>query len=84
MLVLSRRKGEALVIRNDIEVRIIEVRGDQVRLGIEAPKDIKIFRKEIYLQIQEEMRWAAQNRPSADALSHWGSLLSQTSKAGTD
>jgi carbon storage regulator len=54
MLALTRKKGEALVINNNIEVTIIEIRGDQIKLGITAPKDVPIYRKEVYLQIQKE------------------------------
>lgn len=54
MLALSRRKGEAIVINNDIELTVLEVKGDQVKIGITAPKSVPIYRKEVYLQIQEE------------------------------
>jgi carbon storage regulator len=54
MLALTRKKGESLVINNNIEVTIIEIRGDQIKLGITAPKDVPIYRKEVYLQIQKE------------------------------
>ena len=54
MLALTRKKGEALMINNNVEVTILEVRGDQVKIGIAAPKDVPIYRKEVYLQIQEE------------------------------
>ena len=54
MLALTRKKGEALMINNNVEITILEVRGDQVKIGIEAPKDVPIYRKEVYLQIQEE------------------------------
>ena len=53
MLTLSRKKGEAIVINNDIEVTVLDVRGDQVKLGIVAPKEIPIYRNEVYVQIQE-------------------------------
>jgi carbon storage regulator len=53
MLALSRKKEEAIVINNDIEITILEVKGDQVKLGITAPKSVPIYRKEVYLQIQE-------------------------------
>ena len=53
MLALSRKKNEALVIDNKIEVTILEIKGDQVKVGINAPKDVPIYRKEVYLQIQE-------------------------------
>lgn len=54
MLALTRRKGESLVINNNIEVTVLEVRGDQVKIGINAPKDIPVYRQEVYVQIQEE------------------------------
>ena len=54
MLALSRKKGEALVVNNNVEITVLEIRGDQVKLGISAPKDVSIYRKEVYLQIQEE------------------------------
>ena len=58
MLALTRKKGEALVINNNVEVTILEIRGDQVKIGISAPKDVPIYRKEVYLQIQEENKAA--------------------------
>lgn len=59
MLALSRKKGEGIIIGDDIELIILEVGKDQVRIGINAPKDITIHRKEIYVQIQEENRIAS-------------------------
>lgn len=53
MLALSRKKNEAIVINNNIEVTILEVKGDQVKIGISAPKEIPVYRKEVYVQIQE-------------------------------
>ena len=53
MLALSRKKGEALVVNNDIEITILEIKGDQVKIGISAPKNVPIYRKEVYVQIQE-------------------------------
>jgi carbon storage regulator len=58
MLVLSRKKGESIVIDDQIEVTVIGVEGDVIKLGIEAPKNISIHRKEIYLAIQEENKAA--------------------------
>ncbi|MBO6260848.1 MAG: carbon storage regulator CsrA [Lachnospiraceae bacterium] len=52
MLALSRKKGEALFINNNIEVTVLEVKGDQVKLGIKAPKEIPVYRSEVYEQIQ--------------------------------
>ena len=58
MLALTRKKGEALVINNNIEITVLEIRGDQIKIGITAPKDVPIYRKEAYLQIQEENKAA--------------------------
>lgn len=54
MLVLSRKKDERIVIGDDITVMIIEIRGDKVRLGITAPKDVTVHREEVYQAIQRE------------------------------
>ena len=48
MLVLSRKKNESIVINHDITVVVVEIRGDKVRLGVEAPKDVPVHRKEVY------------------------------------
>lgn len=61
MLALTRKKGESLIVNNNIEITVLEIRGDQVKIGINAPKDVPIYRKEVYLQIQEE------NKASTDA-----------------
>ena len=58
MLALSRKKDESIMIGDHIEIKILEVSGDKVRIGIEAPRDISIHRKEIYMQIQEENKAA--------------------------
>ena len=67
MLALTRKKGEALVINNNIEVTVLEIRGDQIKLGIAAPKEVPVYRKEVYLQIQKENE-AALNVDGLDAL----------------
>jgi carbon storage regulator len=54
MLVLTRKIGEAIQIGDDIEITVLSVKGDQIKLGINAPKNIEIHRKEIYVSIQEE------------------------------
>ena len=54
MLALTRKKGESIVINNNIEISVLEIRGDQIKIGVSAPKDVPIYRKEVYLQIQEE------------------------------
>ena len=53
MLVLTRRINESIVINDDVSVLVVEVRGDRVRLGIEAPKDVSVHRKEVYDVIKE-------------------------------
>lgn len=60
MLALSRKNNESIMIGNDIEVTILDIRNDQVKIGIRAPKDVGIYRKEIYLQIQEENKQAVE------------------------
>ena len=60
MLALSRKKGEALVINNNNEVTVLEGKGDQVKIGISAPKEVPIYRKEVYLQIQDSNKEAMQ------------------------
>lgn len=59
MLVLTRKPGESLYIGDDIKVTLHGIRGNQVRIGVEAPSHVRIYREEIYLQIQEENRSAA-------------------------
>ena len=53
MLALSRKKNEALIINNNIEVTVLDIKGEQVKLGISAPKDVPVYRKEVYAQIQD-------------------------------
>jgi carbon storage regulator len=52
MLALSRKKNESIMINNNIEVTILDIRGEQVKLGIAAPKEIPVYRKEVYIDIQ--------------------------------
>lgn len=59
MLVLTRKKNESIVLNDNIEITIVDVQGDQVRIGINAPKSVSIFRKEIFLEIQAENKKAA-------------------------
>ncbi|MEL4027613.1 carbon storage regulator CsrA [Caldifermentibacillus hisashii] len=59
MLILARKKGEVIQIGNGIEIKVISIQGDQVKIGIEAPKTVEVYRKEIYEQIQEENKQAA-------------------------
>ena len=67
MLVLSRQRDESIMIGDDIEITIVDVRGDKVRLGITAPKQIPVHRREIYDAIQrEKAQKAAGEAPAAD------------------
>lgn len=66
MLALTRKSGESIVIGNDIEIKILEVKGDQVKLGIEAPRSVPIYRKEIYIQIQESNKEAIESEGSLE------------------
>lgn len=61
MLVLTRSREEGIVIGDAIEVKVLDIRGDRVRLGVIAPDDVTIHRKEVYLAIQEENREAARD-----------------------
>ena len=68
MLVLSRRKDESIMINDDVEIIVIDIKQDQVKIGINAPKDVKIYRKEIYNDIQQENLAAAKTADKIDSL----------------
>lgn len=70
MLALTRKKGESLIINNNIEITVLEIRGDQIKLGISAPREVSIYRKEVYLQIQEENK-AALNMKDIESLKNF-------------
>ncbi|HEX9059539.1 MAG TPA: carbon storage regulator CsrA [Clostridia bacterium] len=74
MLVLTRKKGESIVISDNIEVTVIDVQGDQVRLGIKAPKSVSVHRKEVFLEIQEENKKASMvdSLPPSDVFKKMG------------
>ena len=63
MLILSRKINEKVIIGDDITVSIIEIRGDQVRIGIDAPKIVKVFRQEVFDAIKAENKAASQSAP---------------------
>ena len=73
MLVLTRKLGESIAIDDDIKIVVVSVKGKQVRLGIEAPRETKIHREEVYLAIQEQNKLAA--RSSADDVQRATRLL---------
>ena len=60
MLVLSRKKNESIVINNDITIVVVEIRGDKVRLGVEAPKEVPVHRREVYDAIKRNEQLAAE------------------------
>ena len=72
MLALSRKKNEAIIINNNIEVTILEVKGEQVKIGISAPKEVSVYRKEVYLQIQEANRAAVSVEGMEALKTLWG------------
>jgi carbon storage regulator len=66
MLVLSRKPGEALRVGEDVEITVVEVKGDLVRIGIEAPRNVPVWRKELWEAIVEENRKAAEEAAAAN------------------
>lgn len=72
MLALTRKKGESIIIGDNVEIIVLNLQGDQVKLGIVAPKEISVHRKEVYIQIQEENKKAA--LLNADSISSLKSL----------
>lgn len=68
MLALSIKKNKSLVINNNIEITILDIKGDQVKVGISAPKSVPIYRKEIYMQIKEANNAASVDAAGIDAL----------------
>ena len=67
MLALSRKKNESIIINNDIEITVLDIKGDQVKIGITAPKSVPVYRKEVYLQIKESNE-AASTADGVEAL----------------
>src|SRR5580658_7107050 len=76
MLVLSRQRSETIMIGDDIEVTVVDIRGDKVRLGITAPREVSVHRKEVYDAIRRENRAAAQVKP--EDLSGLGKMDTKT------
>lgn len=68
MLILSRKVDEKIKIGDDITLTIIEIHGDQVKIGVEAPKNVKVFRQEVFNAIQKENKEAAAGSITMDAL----------------
>ena len=59
MLALARKVNESIIVNDNIEITVLEVKGDQIKIGIDAPKSVPIYRKEVYTQIQEANKDAA-------------------------
>jgi carbon storage regulator len=66
MLVLTRKSNQSIMIGDDIEVSVLSVMGEKVRVGIQAPRDIPVFRKEVYLEIQQERADGGEPREDVD------------------
>ena len=64
MLVLARRKNQSIIVNNNIEIFIIDIANEQVKIGVKAPKDISVYRKEIYEAINQEMKEAGNSKIS--------------------
>jgi len=67
MLVLTRKSNQSIMIGDDIEVSVLSIMGEKVRVGIQAPRDIPVFRREVYLEIQQEGAGPAASAPPASA-----------------
>jgi carbon storage regulator len=63
MLILTRKSGEKIIIGDSITVSVIEVRGDQARIGVDAPKTVKVYREEVFEAIKSENKAAAASNP---------------------
>lgn len=73
MLVLTRKPGESIMIGDEIELKIISIEGDQVKIGLDAPRSVKVYRSEIYKAIQEENKAALNS--TIDLLNAWNKGL---------
>lgn len=68
MLALTRKLNESIMIGNEVEVTILEIKGDQVKIGINAPKAIPVYRKEIYIQIQQSNKESIESKANIEAI----------------
>lgn len=82
MLVLSRKRNEAIILDDNIEVRILDIKGDVVKIGIKAPKNVKVFRQEVYEAIIRENR-EAQSSVNQSALNTLNALQNEKNKQKT-
>ena len=77
MLVLTRKSNQSIMIGDEIEVSVLSIMGEKVRIGIQAPRDIPVFRKEVYLEIQSE-----QEQPAGSARAEVDDALKRLSSRG--
>ena len=80
MLILSRKKDECIVINDNIKIRIVDVKSDVVKVGIEAPEHIKVYREEVWISIQKENIQAAVDGNQENTISNVGKELSSKLK----
>lgn len=81
MLILSRKKDESIMIGDNIEISVVDIKGDQIKLGIKAPRDIKVYRREVFTAIQKENQAAAKagtQLPELDLLKQSGTRSGST------
>jgi carbon storage regulator len=83
MLVLTRKSNQSIMIGDDIEVSVLSIMGEKVRIGIQAPRDIPVFRKEVYLEIQQERAGAVEGTPAEDSTTVRGEVDEALRKLGT-
>jgi len=81
MLVLSRKKNESIVINNDITIVVVEIRGDKVRLGVDAPKEVPVHRREVYDAIRRNSH-ADEASPAGEAQAAEGQSVNDKDVAG--
>jgi carbon storage regulator len=74
LLILSRKKGQSIIINNHIEIMISSIDGDQVKVGINAPSEVTILRKEVYDAVQESNKEAMKTNVNLEGLKEWSNL----------
>jgi carbon storage regulator len=83
MLVLTRKSNQSIMIGDDIEVSVLSIMGEKVRIGIQAPRDIPVFRKEVYLEIQQERAGTVEGAPAEHSNDVRGEVNEALRKLGT-
>jgi len=78
LLVLARKINESIMVGDDIEIIVVDIKGDQIKLGIKAPKKVSVHRTEVYKEIQEQNKKAAESTPGS--LENINKLLKSKSK----